>query len=245
MGGCGSGTSPTTVSAGTLARYCQNALSDRRMKTCLDLTQCRNHVTVVEADLASPECLSLQDAAGGEPRSHSEHVQIVKLFNLEPGVAQLRRESSPGIPAEMVECTVERAVDYRQGRDKEEDISARQQGLVRGAKESGVVLDVLQHIHRDDAVGLKRWRELLQISEPNIDSRVFLKSLAEHRGVAAVGLDQHQLVRLGAAENQLRHSPDSGSRFYCPPADPAGERVNDPVVVVPGFGDRFELGAGI
>src|SRR5688572_27697388 len=74
---------------GTLARYRQETLSDRGLEACLDLPERRHHEAIVEPNLAAAKSGAAHDAPGCEPGSHAEHVEVVKLFDLEPGALDL------------------------------------------------------------------------------------------------------------------------------------------------------------
>lgn len=74
---------------------------------------------------------------------------------------------------------------------------------------------------------------------------VFLKAFPQQAGIATVGLDQDQLPWDGSPKDEIRNRPDPGSRFNCSLADPPREGIDDPLVIVCRFGNRFELGTGV
>src|SRR5687768_12976314 len=208
---------------GTLARYRQETLADRGFEPCLYLPERRHHEAIVEPDLAATKGGAAHDAPGCEPGSHSEHVEVVKLFDLEPGALDLARKARPGISPVVIEGAVERSENRRHSRHQNEKVSTGHERTIRGAKELGIALHVLEDVDGDYAVRLERWRKLLEIAVANIDAGLGLEAAAESIGVGAVGLDQHQLTRCGALKYQIRHGPDSRPGFNCTAADPARE----------------------
>jgi len=57
----------------------------------------------------------------------------------------------------------------------------------------------------------------------NIDSGVALKAAAQNVRVGAVRLDEDELPRSGALEDEIRYRPDSGAGFNRTTADPVRE----------------------
>jgi hypothetical protein len=104
---------------------------------------------------------------------------------------------------------------------------------------------MLEHVHRNHAVRSERRSELLEVAVTNVDTVLLSESVLESGGVAGIGLNQDQLAGASAPEYEIRHGSDARSGLDCTIADPTREGIDDPVVIVPGFRNRFELGSGI
>ena len=74
---------------------------------------------------------------------------------------------------------------------------------------------------------------------------VFLKAFPQQAGIAMVGLDQDQLPWDSSLKDEIRNRADPRSRFNCSLADPPREGIDDPLVIVSRFANRFELGTGV
>ena len=107
------------------------------------------------------------------------------------------------------------------------------------------MFNVLEHVYGDDAIRFEAGPDVFQITMINAHSAITREPSLQFADVVRGWLDQEHLLRCGAGEQKLRHGANSGSGLYDSLTQCGGKGIDDPVVVIGGFGNRVELGAGI
>ena len=187
----------------------------------------------------------MQHAPGKKPRCNAGSIQVVKSLDLEAGIEKELTQPRPGVAAEMIERAIERAIDRRHSRDEQQQGAVTREDATRGAQKIRVTLDVLHDVDGNDRVCLEAVADLVEISLEHADARVAGESALQLGDVVAGRLDEKEGFGAGPVQNQLGDGADPGPCLGDSLAQDAGEGVDDPIVVIGGFGDGIQLGAGI
>ena len=166
-------------------------------------------------------------------------------LDLEPGVGEQLLQSGLGVAPKVIERSVERAIDRGHGGDEQQQGAVTRQSPLRGTHEIRVVLDVLHDVDGDYRVGRKAVADLFQVALKDPNTGIAPKLLLKLRDVVGGWLDEKELARGRQLEKPFGDGADACPGLDYPFAKGPGEGVDYPVVVVMGFGDRVELGAGI
>ena len=133
------------------------------------------------------ECAFLQHAKIQPPNEIADGVEIIQAVNGEAGGDNFFPQFRLGVAAEMAEVLVNRRVKLgARGNEEAEMATLGVQALMEFAEFGEVIIDVFEHVHADDGVGLERGGKII---DGALDDVVPGKVLAELFAEFGFGLD--------------------------------------------------------
>jgi len=112
---------------------------------------------------------------------------------------------------------------------------------MRFLQELLMIVYVLEHVDRDDRIGLEVPVELAEVSLSRVDSGIVSEPRFEMRICIRRRLDCSEVFYLGTAQQKFRESADARACLDDFRAEVGLELAKDPRVVISGLSQRIEL----